>query len=372
MDDYQIVKYAGATPGADSAIYNLFDSTVYRSQARSVLRFADFMRYVLALKNSGTGTLKAFASMDGGTTWVEFYELAVPASTVQRMNQITIPLEPHLDVKVDWVNGGAAQSTWYVGQALDDGQAPVRTIFLDAAGDTDPADTQNVTTVQLPSSLGPKVKTASLSITPASDQLGQAAKAASFPVVLPSDQLGTQIKSASLSITPATDQLGQTTKAASFPVVLPSDQLGQQTSALSLSTVFANDSIERNAAALRGPLRNEILVFALTGASVAYNVPDASIGSQPNWKGKYIEAYADGCDVYLQFDTGTAASVDEAVLSTTSTVSGRTSVAPAGNEAWIIPRGQWIPIPVPSNAQTFALKGSVSTGCKLRTKLAQS
>lgn len=318
MSDQQIIPYTGSVPGADSNTYTLFDSVAFRAASRGPIRFGAFARYVLALKNSGVGTLKAYASKDGGANYIQFYEIAIPVSTVQRMNQIALMLEPHLDVRIDWVNGGAAQATWYAGQSLDDGVAPLRTIFLDAAGDTDPADAQNVTTVQLPSSLGPKAKSASLSI------------------------------------------------------ALASDQVGQQTSALSLSTVAASDSVERNAAALRAPLRNEILVFALTGASVAYNVPDASIGSQPNWKGKYIEAYADGCDVYLQFDTGTAAAVDDTLLSTTSTVSGRTSVAPAGNEAWIIPRGQWIPIPVPSNAQTFALKGSVATNCKLRTKLAQS
>jgi hypothetical protein len=336
-DSYLVVApQTTGTPGADSNTYTLFDSTVFRSARRGGALFSDFVRYVLSLKNSAIGTVKAYSSKDGGTTWVQFYEMAMPISTTQRMNQLGIPLEPHFDVRIDWVNGGAAQTTWYVAQALDDGQAPLRIVFLDAAGDPDPSASTQVTTTQLPSSLGQKTTVASLSVVQSSDSYGQK------------------------------------TGAASLSVVQSSDSYGAKTMANSTSTTFATDSPEHNAASMRAPLRNEILTIALTNASVTYNVPNGSIGAQPNWLGKFIEAYADGCDCWLQFDTGTAASVDETLISTTSLVSGRTSIAPSGNEAWKIPNGQWIPIPVPSNAQTFALKGSIASGGKLRTKLAQT
>lgn len=297
-DDYQIIKYAGATPGADVNTYNLFDSTVYSASARGPIRFASFMRYVLALKNAAVGTIKAYGSMDKGATWIEFYELAVPISTVQRMNQIAIALEPHVDVKIDWVNGGAAQTTWYVGQALDDGQVPIRTVFLDAAGDADPGASTAVTAVQLPSSLGPKVTASSLSVTQ------------------------------------------------------------------------ATDSAEHAAASMRAPLRSEILVFAATTASVTWNIPDGSIVGQPDWRGKLVNVFADGSDIYLQIATTTGAVADDAQLSTVTTVGGRSSAAPQGNEVWPLKAGQWYPIPIPANALSFALKAVAA--CKLRTHPAQT
>jgi hypothetical protein len=328
-DDYQIVKYPGAAPGADSNTYNLFDSTAFRSGAKSTLRFSNFVRYVLALKNAAVGTLKAYASMDAGATWLEFYELAVPVSTTQRMNQITIPLEPHVDVKIDWVNGGAAQTTWYVGQALDNGQALVRTVFLDAAGDTDPGMAEIVTSPQLPTSLGQKVKAGSLA------------------VVLPSDQLGPQAKAAALAIQFATDIVGQLT------------------SAFSISTVAASDSTERKAASLRGCVRGEELPISVTTASKTFTVPAA-------WLGKHVRIQADGGDVYYQISlTGTAAVAD---LTARATETGGPPIAltaaASGNGCAKIPSGTFVDIPFPASATTFALIGSAA--CCARTFIAET
>jgi hypothetical protein len=388
MSGYQIIPYAGTAPGADSSTYTLFNSVPFRSAARSTLRFADYARYLVSLKNTSVGTLNASASADGGVTWQPFYSVAVPVSTAQRMNQIAVSLEGHVDVKVEWVNGGTAQTTWYVAQALDDGVAPLRAIFLDAQGDTDPGMAEVVTSPQLPTSLGQKVKTASLAVVQASDwtdpqkpaTLGQKASAASLAVVQASDYvnpqmpatLGAKTGAASLSVVQASDYtnpqmpatLGQKTKAASLPVVLPSDQLGQQTSALSVPTVAASDSAERKAASLRGCIRGEELPIAVTTTSKTFTVPAA-------WLGKHVRMQADGADIYYQISlTATNAVADTTARATESGTPIALTASASGNGCHKIPANTFEDIPVPSNATTFALIGTAAA-C-LRTHPAET
>ncbi len=118
-NNYRIIAYTGATPGADTNTYVLFDNTTAIEFTRSVnpAVFKDFGRYVLILRNSGAGTLNAYGSHDG-VQYFQYFSQAVAISTTN-VTPITIPVEPHKYVRVEWVNGGAAQSTWYVAQALD-------------------------------------------------------------------------------------------------------------------------------------------------------------------------------------------------------------------------------------------------------------
>lgn len=117
------------------------------------------------------------------------------------------------------------------------------------------------------------------------------------------------------------------------------------------------------AASLRAPMRSEILVFAIATSNKTFNIPTA-------WLGAHVNFFAEGADVYLQFSTGLDAVADETAVSTETSGSGRYSVAAAGNEAWKIPQGQWIGIPIPANAQTMGTKALLA--CKLRTHLAET
>jgi hypothetical protein len=296
-DDYITLAYAGGVPGADSNTYVLFDSSTSSQFSERSKRFAEYKRYILSLKNTAAGTLRAWSSNDGGSTWRQFFDAAVAAASTTRNNSFAIPTEPHANVKIDWVNGGVAQSIFYVQHALDDGLSTFRPTVNDSGSSSGAAST-NVASAQLPAALG------------------------------------------------------QTTKANSLPVT------------------EASDSAITAAASVRAPIRNEILVIPVTTSNIVFNIPDGSLTNQPDWRGKYVEMFAESGDVYLQFSTGTTASVDETQASTLSTVNGRQSIAPQGNEAYVIPRGTSRPIPILSTFQTFALKGTVAT--KLRTQLAQT
>lgn len=112
------IPYSGSTPGADSNTYVLFTSTAETALQNGGIQLQGLSRYLLSLKNSGPGTLRGEGSNDGGTTWTRFFERNVPAAS-PLTNEFRFPTQAHRDVRVLWVNGGAAQSTWLVAQALD-------------------------------------------------------------------------------------------------------------------------------------------------------------------------------------------------------------------------------------------------------------
>lgn len=116
----QHVPYAGSTPGANSASYLLLDTTALTGaiQEHNEREERGIVRYLLSLKNSHLGTLKGYGSPDGGVNWYQFLERAVPPATVRRTNDFSVRIDHHKDVKFEWVNGGSAQTTWYVAQAL--------------------------------------------------------------------------------------------------------------------------------------------------------------------------------------------------------------------------------------------------------------
>jgi len=110
------IVYGGTTPIADTAETTLYDSSL---ESVTGLAYNNAARYRLSLKHSHLGTIKAYAQAGRSGTWVQFYQKAVrtPAASV-RMHMASIPIATHADIKVTWVNGGTAQTTWYVGQAL--------------------------------------------------------------------------------------------------------------------------------------------------------------------------------------------------------------------------------------------------------------
>ena len=106
------VKVVSSTPGADSSTYNLFDSTVTFGAGK--LAQLGISRVEVTLANSGSGTLKAYRSTNGGTNWDQVGgNTSWVASTATDINgPYDFLVDGHADVKVDWVNGGSAQTTW--------------------------------------------------------------------------------------------------------------------------------------------------------------------------------------------------------------------------------------------------------------------
>jgi hypothetical protein len=103
-----------------------------------------------------------------------------------------------------------------------------------------------------------------------------------------------------------------------------------------------------------------------------FDIPNASLGGQPDYRGKIVDLYADTCTIYIQFSTGTTAAVDENTSSiVAASTGGRFSVTPNAipSEPFVIPAGQWRPYPFPATG-SFAVKGSAAG--KLRTALSQT
>lgn len=197
MSYYVSVAYVGSTPGADSNTYVLVNTTSIAGTGP--LQPTNYKRYLLSLNNAAAGTLNVYASTNAGVAWKSIYTVAVSAATSNRNNEFAIPTFPHVDIKVEWVNGGSAQTTWVVTQAFDDGISEFRPQVKDAAGDADGGVSTTVDSAQLPSSLGQKAMAASLAVVVASNQ-------STLPVSntqLPS-ALGAQTAATSLSVIQAT------------------------------------------------------------------------------------------------------------------------------------------------------------------------
>lgn len=73
-------------------------------------------------------------------------------------------------------------------------------------------------------------------------------------------------------------------------------------------------------ASQRAPLRSEVMVVAVTTASVAYNTPNGSIAGQPSWLNRFVVVQAHGGDVLIQFALGTDAAMDDAAVSTVPSI----------------------------------------------------
>lgn len=129
-----------------------------------------------------------------------------------------------------------------------------------------------------------------------------------------------------------------------------------------------------SAASMRGPMRGEILVINVqNGVSRTYNVPNGMGGAgQPDWRGRIINLYAEGGDVFVQLSDGLDAAVDPDAVAAEALSEGRYTLTPhvSGNGCWRIPSGQWIPVPF-AGARTFALRASAAN-VRLRTHIAET
>lgn len=116
------LKYSGSVPGADASTYTLFSSIVGGNVPGQPLgnTLDQMRRYLLTIKNVAAGTLNGYVSADRGMTWQQFYGETMVAHTVPVDRAIRF--DASKDVKFEWVNGGTAQTAWYVAQAFDDGE----------------------------------------------------------------------------------------------------------------------------------------------------------------------------------------------------------------------------------------------------------
>jgi hypothetical protein len=118
------VKYTGATPGADGNTYNLF-STVTTFGGANFCATYNIQRLLVSITNQNAGTLKGYRSSDRGTTWTQvFPDTAVAAPAAGSTNFYDLLISEYPDFKLDWVNGGSAQSPWLIDMSLTRGQVP--------------------------------------------------------------------------------------------------------------------------------------------------------------------------------------------------------------------------------------------------------
>lgn len=120
---YSKVKYSGAAPGADSDTYVLFSSTVAFPGGQQ-FQGAGVKKLVLNIKNSHLGTLNTYRGSArttlNETTWTQISTEALAAGTSTTSSLRDYLMEPFSDFKLEWVNGGSAQTTWVIDLALTD------------------------------------------------------------------------------------------------------------------------------------------------------------------------------------------------------------------------------------------------------------
>jgi hypothetical protein len=90
----------------------MFDSTAWTIGAGSLPQWA--CRVSFAVENSAAGTLRAYRSVDKGTNWDQFGgDIVVAAATATGISgPYDFLVDTYSDVRISWVNGGSAQTTW--------------------------------------------------------------------------------------------------------------------------------------------------------------------------------------------------------------------------------------------------------------------
>lgn len=128
MGDVAGVRYVGATPGADSSTYPIF-SSVTAFPGANMATDLGYKRLFITIDNPQAGTAKFYRSIDAGngvargTNWVQVGGDFAATASATDVFTLDVAILGFQDFKVDWVNGGAAQTGWTVTIALDDGRA---------------------------------------------------------------------------------------------------------------------------------------------------------------------------------------------------------------------------------------------------------
>jgi hypothetical protein len=129
------VKVVAATPGADTNVYVMFDSTVTfgvgidGDSRNQTLNAHDISRVCFSLENSHLGTIRAYESMDKGLNWVQFGDdISVAAAGATDISgPYDFLVDTYDDVRISWVNGNSAQTTWRPGIKLIRGDRAIGT-----------------------------------------------------------------------------------------------------------------------------------------------------------------------------------------------------------------------------------------------------
>ncbi len=111
-----ILKYTGATPGADANAYTLF-STVAAGCPKHWAAHWGLNAYHFDIKHSQSLTVRGYHSKDRGVNWVQFFSTGVLTAPVLTTNDVVL-VEGFEDFMFDVLNAGAAQTTFVVNQDL--------------------------------------------------------------------------------------------------------------------------------------------------------------------------------------------------------------------------------------------------------------
>jgi hypothetical protein len=103
---YSVYSYTLPVPGADSSAYVLF-STLAFSEYFS--QQAGNHRVRVDVVHTQSGTFNLYKSRNAGTTWRLVDTQAATASATDS-SVFDVLIEPFLDWKIEWANGGAAQA----------------------------------------------------------------------------------------------------------------------------------------------------------------------------------------------------------------------------------------------------------------------
>ncbi len=117
------IRYTGAVPGADSNTYNLF-SSVTAFPGAWMAQGAGYKRIIGAVNVVQAGTIKLYYSLDAGngvargTNWVQVGGDFAASASATDVTTFDFDIEAFPDFKVDFVNGGTAQTGWTVTMSL--------------------------------------------------------------------------------------------------------------------------------------------------------------------------------------------------------------------------------------------------------------
>jgi hypothetical protein len=133
-----------------------------------------------------------------------------------------------------------------------------------------------------------------------------------------------------------------------------------------LRDVFTEYQLRRKmvaATSLRAPLRTEIMPITVTTASKRFAVPEL-------WKGSLVRIQADGGNVYVQVSTAADATCDIAARAVETGTPIALTPPASGNGCYKIVADQFLDVPFPADALSFALIGSAA--CCARAHLSET
>lgn len=104
------INVSGTTPGTDSNVDVMF-TTDDGQIGGNYFAHNGIRRASIAINHSHSGTLKWYRSVDRGANWTQVGSQALTA-TANEISTVDILVEGEPDWRLDWTNGGTAQSPW--------------------------------------------------------------------------------------------------------------------------------------------------------------------------------------------------------------------------------------------------------------------